>query len=162
MDGLNTVAVFWLCTTYCMDYDLFVNRQMTMNYISHNDNEFYDLPPRVLGFNKCSFLVGLWHRLFYILAPWVNKCDATVTDSEFPAVSYLWSWMFSFKFCQLLVQRPKPPLTPITNKVITYKPLMSFSPVSPYYMDDSDNNKYYISGTTATKPVMQYLLIRYI
>uniref|UniRef100_A0A8D0AFA1 Ciliary microtubule inner protein 2B n=1 Tax=Sander lucioperca TaxID=283035 RepID=A0A8D0AFA1_SANLU len=44
-------------------------------------------------------------------------------------------------------QQPRPPLTAISNKVITYRPLKSFtSTEKPYFMDDDNPHKYFISG----------------
>lgn len=52
-------------------------------------------------------------------------------------------------FSSSLVQRPNPPLTAISNKVISYKPLKPFTPIGkPYFMDDHNPQKYFMSGTT--------------
>ncbi|KAG7499620.1 hypothetical protein JOB18_043731 [Solea senegalensis] len=55
-------------------------------------------------------------------------------------------------------ERPKPPLTAITDRVITYKPLVSFTHTSPYYMEDDDQHKYFISGFTGHVPKTRFLI----
>ncbi|XP_044190430.1 protein FAM166B [Thunnus albacares] len=55
-------------------------------------------------------------------------------------------------------ERPKPPLTAISNKVI-YKPLKPFIPLGkPYFMDDDNPHKYFISGFTGHVPKSRFLI----
>ncbi|XP_076614800.1 ciliary microtubule inner protein 2B [Chaetodon auriga] len=56
-------------------------------------------------------------------------------------------------------ERPKPPLTAISDAVITYKPLKSFPPTrKPYFMDDDDPHKYFISGFTGHVPKSRFIV----
>ncbi|XP_078128276.1 ciliary microtubule inner protein 2B [Sander vitreus] len=56
-------------------------------------------------------------------------------------------------------ERPRPPLTAISNKVITYRPLKSFTPTeNPYFMDDDNPHKYFISGFTGHVPKSRFLI----
>ncbi|XP_028458439.1 LOW QUALITY PROTEIN: ciliary microtubule inner protein 2B [Perca flavescens] len=56
-------------------------------------------------------------------------------------------------------ERPRPPLTAISNKVITYRPLKSFTPTEkPYFMDDDNPHKYFISGFTGHVPKSRFLI----
>ncbi|XP_031133921.1 protein FAM166B [Sander lucioperca] len=56
-------------------------------------------------------------------------------------------------------ERPRPPLTAISNKVITYRPLKSFtSTEKPYFMDDDNPHKYFISGFTGHVPKSRFLI----
>ncbi|KAM8744327.1 ciliary microtubule inner protein 2B [Acanthopagrus schlegelii] len=55
-------------------------------------------------------------------------------------------------------ERPKPPLIAISNQVIDYKPLKSFTPAGkPYSMDDDDPCKCFISGFTGHVPKSRFL-----
>ncbi|XP_074474086.1 ciliary microtubule inner protein 2B [Sebastes fasciatus] len=55
--------------------------------------------------------------------------------------------------------RPRPPLTAISNKVITYRPLKSFTPTgTPYFMDDDNPHKFFISGFTGHVPKSRFLI----
>ncbi|GLD55243.1 protein FAM166B-like protein [Lates japonicus] len=55
-------------------------------------------------------------------------------------------------------ERPRPPQTAISNKVI-YKPLKSFMPTrTPYLMEDDDPHKYFISGFTGHVPKSRFLI----
>ncbi|XP_026153694.1 ciliary microtubule inner protein 2B isoform X2 [Mastacembelus armatus] len=55
-------------------------------------------------------------------------------------------------------ERPKPPVTTISNKVI-YKPLKSFTPAgNPYFMEDDNPHKYFISGFTGHVPKSRFLI----
>ncbi|XP_045923439.1 protein FAM166B [Micropterus dolomieu] len=56
-------------------------------------------------------------------------------------------------------ERPKPPLTAISSKVIYDKPLKSFTPAGkPYFMDDDNPYKYFISGFTGHVPKSRFLI----
>ncbi|XP_033501876.2 ciliary microtubule inner protein 2B [Epinephelus lanceolatus] len=56
-------------------------------------------------------------------------------------------------------ERPRPPLTPISNKVFSYRPLKSFTPTArPYFMDDDNPHKYFISGFTGHVPKSRFLI----
>ena len=56
-------------------------------------------------------------------------------------------------------ERTKLPLTPISNKPFSYKPLKSFTPLGrPYYMDDDDPQKYFISGFAGHVPKTRFLI----
>ncbi|KAJ0015389.1 hypothetical protein NQD34_009009 [Periophthalmus magnuspinnatus] len=53
--------------------------------------------------------------------------------------------------------RPSPPLTAI-NTVITYNPSVSFIPMErPYFMDDKNPHKHFISGFTGHVPKARFL-----
>nr|XP_046231765.1 protein FAM166B isoform X2 [Scatophagus argus] len=59
----------------------------------------------------------------------------------------------------LLPERPKLPLTAVSDKVFIYKPLKSLTPtLSPYLMDADDPHKYFISGFTGHVPKSRYLI----
>ncbi|XP_032396151.1 ciliary microtubule inner protein 2B isoform X1 [Etheostoma spectabile] len=56
-------------------------------------------------------------------------------------------------------ERPRPPLKAISNKVITYGPLKSFTPTEkPYFMDDDNPHKYFMSGFTGHVPKSRFLI----
>ncbi|XP_070780577.1 ciliary microtubule inner protein 2B [Enoplosus armatus] len=56
-------------------------------------------------------------------------------------------------------ERAKPPLTAISSKVISYKPLKSITPAGkPYFMDDDNPHKYFISGFTGHVPKSRFLI----
>ncbi|XP_034402755.1 protein FAM166B isoform X2 [Cyclopterus lumpus] len=56
-------------------------------------------------------------------------------------------------------ERPRPPLTAISNKGITCRPLKSFTPTGkPYLMDDDNPHKYFISGFTGHVPKSRFLI----
>ncbi|XP_044031146.1 protein FAM166B isoform X2 [Siniperca chuatsi] len=56
-------------------------------------------------------------------------------------------------------ERPKPPLTAISSNVISYKPLKSFTPAGkPYFLDDDNPHKYFISGFTGHVPKSRFLI----
>ncbi|XP_059214465.1 protein FAM166B [Centropristis striata] len=56
-------------------------------------------------------------------------------------------------------ERPRPPLTAISNKAISYRTLKSFSsPGNPYFMDDDNPHKYFISGFTGHVPKSRFLI----
>ncbi|KAM7369085.1 hypothetical protein PAMP_013382 [Pampus punctatissimus] len=55
--------------------------------------------------------------------------------------------------------RPNLPLTAISNKVFSYKPLKPFTPLGkPYSMDDDNPYKYFISGFTGHVPKSRFLI----
>ncbi|KAK2819070.1 hypothetical protein Q5P01_024631 [Channa striata] len=57
------------------------------------------------------------------------------------------------------VERPKPPLTPISNNRISYKPSKPFlSTERPYLMEDDNPYKYFISGFTGHVPKSRFLI----
>ncbi|XP_047424974.1 protein FAM166B [Mugil cephalus] len=54
--------------------------------------------------------------------------------------------------------RLKPPLTVISDKVITYKPLKPFVPTGkPYFMEDDNPQKYFIPGFAGHVPKSRFL-----
>ncbi|XP_042364663.1 protein FAM166B [Plectropomus leopardus] len=56
-------------------------------------------------------------------------------------------------------EKPRPPLTAISNKVFSYRPLKTFTPAgNPYFMDDNNPNKYFISGFTGHVPKSRFLI----
>ncbi|KAK9532660.1 hypothetical protein VZT92_010034 [Zoarces viviparus] len=56
-------------------------------------------------------------------------------------------------------ERPSPHLTAISNKMITYRPLKSFTLTGkPYLMDDDSPHKYFISGFTGHVPKSRFLI----
>ncbi|XP_034752482.1 protein FAM166B isoform X2 [Etheostoma cragini] len=57
------------------------------------------------------------------------------------------------------LERPRTPLKAISNKVITYGPLKSFTPTEkPYFMDDDNPRKYFMSGfpITTNRALIQF------
>ncbi|XP_029301319.1 ciliary microtubule inner protein 2B [Cottoperca gobio] len=57
-------------------------------------------------------------------------------------------------------ERPRPPLTENSNKVMirSYRPLKSFTSTGkPYFMDDDNPHKYFISGFTGHVPKSRFL-----
>ncbi|XP_040013937.1 protein FAM166B [Xiphias gladius] len=56
-------------------------------------------------------------------------------------------------------ERPEPSQTSISNKVIHYKPLKSFDHIGkPYFMEDDNPHKYFISGFTGHVPKCRFLI----
>nr|XP_020461703.1 protein FAM166B-like [Monopterus albus] len=56
-------------------------------------------------------------------------------------------------------ERSKPTLTAISNKVISNKPLKPFTPIGkPYFMEDDNPHKYFISGFTGHVPKSRFLI----
>ncbi|XP_054469059.1 protein FAM166B [Anoplopoma fimbria] len=56
-------------------------------------------------------------------------------------------------------ERPRPPLKAISNKVITCRPSKSFTPAGkPYFMDDDNPQKFFISGFTGHVPKSRCLI----
>ncbi|XP_056289348.1 protein FAM166B [Pseudoliparis swirei] len=56
-------------------------------------------------------------------------------------------------------ERPRPPLTAISNKGVTCRPLKSSTPTGkPYSMDDDNPHKYFISGFTGHVPKSRFLI----
>ncbi|KAF3702115.1 Protein FAM166B [Channa argus] len=57
------------------------------------------------------------------------------------------------------VESPKPPLTAISNNMVSNKPLKSFIPTGkPYFMEDDNPYKYFISGFTGHVPKSHFLI----
>uniref|UniRef100_A0A8D3BEY1 Ciliary microtubule inner protein 2B n=1 Tax=Scophthalmus maximus TaxID=52904 RepID=A0A8D3BEY1_SCOMX len=56
--------------------------------------------------------------------------------------------------------RPKRTQTTISNKEVSFKPLTSFTTISPYSMEDDNQHKYFISGFAGHVPKYRYLIGR--
>ncbi|XP_068429953.1 ciliary microtubule inner protein 2B [Clinocottus analis] len=57
------------------------------------------------------------------------------------------------------LETPRPPSTAISNTGITCRPLKSFTPIGkPYFMDDDNPHKYFISGFKGHVPKSRFLI----
>ncbi|CAK6959377.1 protein FAM166B [Scomber scombrus] len=80
-----------------------------------------------------------------------DKCEKIQRkSSDLPAVVNYTNQQF---------KRPNAPLTAISNKAISYKPLKPFTPIGkPYFMDDHNPQKYFMSGFTGHVPKSRFLI----
>ncbi|XP_049595212.1 ciliary microtubule inner protein 2B [Syngnathus scovelli] len=132
---------------------------------SGSDGNLRRIPERHAGRIMPGYTGFVPKRKHYIACSFSETCQRAFSDfyretyANIQRASADSSLAVNSLHPQLEVRRPTVPLTAISDQLVSYKPLKSFTPIpKPYLLDDGHPYKYYMSGFTGHVPKSRFLI----